>query len=172
MKVGIPTLSAVIIAACVLIILILGLYYSAISWRKAFDDGTPGVIDISELPYPLKVSVEEMDEAGVDTEQIDAYRVYGEYDMDQTTVCRLPYSSDVVGVLIEILDLKPVNDPSVSDCIARITDGLPDEWRITSDLDPKLLTNNLCVDGEEGAQFCLIFNEESTLMYLYYKFNF
>lgn len=163
---------AIIIAAEILALAAIGGYLVGFyleDVRAYKSHMTPGIISLEELPLPLKQRLTHLEASGVDLNGLAAYLVRGEWDMDQKTICRLPYSADQVDLITDQLEMKPVESAPWS---AHLQEELPEDWWPV-DLSQTLTFESLrFTNGEEGDRYCLVHQEGEAVMFLYYDFNF
>ncbi|PQO47840.1 hypothetical protein [Blastopirellula marina] len=130
---------------------------------------TPGIISSEEFPLPLEQRLAELEASGLDLNGLAAYRVRGEWDMDQKTVCRLPYSADRVDIITDQLEMQPVESASWS---AFLQETLPSGWWPADLSQTRAYESLRFTNGEEGDRYCLAHQKGEAVMFLYYDFNF
>ena len=139
------------------------------SFGEGISMGAPGVISLDEFPLPLKQRLSQLEAAGLDRNGIEVYRVYGEKEIAQTTVCRLPYSAESVEIITNQLEMKPVESASWS---AHLQEDLPEDWWPADLSETRTYERLRFTNGEEGDRYCLVHQDGEAVMFLYYDFNF
>lgn len=139
------------------------------SFGEGISPGTPGVISLDDFPLPLKQRLTQLEAAGLDLHGIEAYRVYGEKEIAQTTVCRLPYSVESIDIITSQLEMEPVESAAWS---AHLREKLPSDWWPADLSRTRTFESLRFTNGEEGDRYCLVHQAGDGVMFLYYDFNF
>lgn len=163
-----PAARKILIALAILIGIGGWLAYDFWARCQGWSDGAPGVIAFSEWPDTLRRELMSLEQVGVNVPSIAAYRVYGEYDVEQTTICRIPYSPGNLTSLTEQLSLKRTDDRS---WFGRKQKEFPSGWWPRDLRDSETYVNDGFLGTNEGPRYAAIYSPGEDYLFLWYDFD-